>query len=410
MLRRSAAAVTAVVLVWAAATIGSSCGAAQRAEKPSDAQTKVKAASQVLSADLPRATCDKEGRILVETDCVTAEIWPSGYVSGVKANTFVDRKTAARDKSFGLDIVDFLLGPGARDGSTCEYAIGDLYHGNIIKHYIELPQICTKAKRIDSEFVVGRDFVAVRQWWRWTEAAPGYTPGSVWEQTLVFPMGRRYFVSSDCVKSANRVEELFLRIDMPGHLKHNRGDTFEQIYLSYEGLIPASDFFEDFPPDGRHLYQRGKQPLPSRVIRAQKFRGEGRPWLAGMTLDPSIVSEAWCHQRGYVCFIQEIGGLAVKPGDRFAAAYLVGYFDSVEEMQAEYDRYRGLTSLAATKDYWLLSEGVIVQEQGNHFRVVPQGQRPAPKKWRVLAHGQGEANVNGHHIKIDGEHVVEVPR
>jgi len=374
----------------------------------SSPQANAKAESHVLSKDLFQVARGKDHRILIKTDCLSAEIWPRGYVSGIKANTFVDRRTGALDSSFGLDIVDFLMGPGARGGLPYKY--GDKIHGYIPKHFVELPQICTQAGQIDSEFLVGRDFVAVRQSWRWTEAAPGYKPGSLWEQTIVFPMGRRYFISCDCVKSANQVEEVFLRIDMPGHIKHNRGDTFEQIYLSYEGYIPASDFFEDFAPDSRHFYQRGFHPLPPRMIRAHKIPGKGMPWLTGMTLDPKTVSEAWCHQRGYVCLIQEIGGLPVKHGDRFAASYIIGYFDSVEAMEAEYDRYRDFTSLAATKDYWLLSEGVIVREQDNRFRIVPQGAWPEPKQWRVLAHGQGEAIVNGQRIHIRGEHVVEVPR
>lgn len=359
------------------------------------------------AAELPRATRGKDERILIETDCVTAQVWPNGYVSGVKANTFVDRKTGARDSSFGLDIVDFLLGPGAKGGAP--YHFGDLFHGKIAKHYIELPQICTQAKHLETEFAVGRDFVAVRQWWRWKKAAPGYKPGSLWEQTLVFPMGRRYFLSCDHVESVNEAKEVFLRIDMPGHLKHKRGDTFEEIYLSYEGRIPASDFFEDFPPDARHFYQRGTHPMPKRIIRARKIRGKGMPWLAGMTLEPAVVAEAWCHQRGYVCFIQEIGRIHVKPGDSFAAAYAVGYFDSIQEMEAQYDRLRGFTSLAATKDYWLLSEGVIIRKGEGRFRIAPQGQRPPPKTWRLLAHGHGEAVVNGRHVKIDGENVIDVP-
>jgi len=362
----------------------------------------------MASAELPKAVRGDDERILIETDCITAEVWPNGYVSGVKANTFVDRKTGARDHSFGLDIVDFLLEPGPGKDKA-HYHYGDLFHGNIAKHYVELPQICTKAKHVESEFVVGADFVAVRQWWRWKKAAPGLNTGSLWEQTLVFPMGCRYFISSDRVESVNDAKELFLRIDLPGHLKHKRGDTFEEIYLSYEGRIPASGFFEDFPPDGKHLYQRGKKPLPERMIRARKIRGEGKPWLAGMTLDPAIACEAWCHQRGYVCFIQEIGRLPMKAGDSFAAAYVIGYFDSIKAMEAEYDRYRGYTSLAATKDYWLLSEGCILREGDGRYRIVPQGQWPAPKPWRLVAHGKGAAVVNGHRIVIDGEKAFEIP-
>jgi len=354
----------------------------------------------------PRAIRGTDESILIETDLLSAEVWPTGYVSGVKADTLVDRKTGARDASFGLDIVDFLMEPGAEGGIP--YESNNLVHGKIAKHYVELPQICTQAKRIDSEFVVGADFVAVRQWWRWTQAAPGLRPGSLWEQTLVFPMGRRYFLASDRVEAANDYKSVFLRIDMPGHLKHNRGDVFEEVYLSYEGRIPASDFFQDFPPDGRHLYQRAECPRPQRIIRGRKIRGEGKPWLAGITLDPAIVSEAWCHQRGYICFIEEIGGLPTRRGDSFSAAYLVGYFDSIAEMEAEADRYRGYNGLAAAKDYWLLAQGPLVREEAGRYRIVPQGQWPAPKTWRVLAHGRGEAAVNGQRLRIAGEQAFDV--
>ena len=356
----------------------------------------------------PRATRGDGDRILIETDCLTAEVWPNGYVSGVKANTLVDRKTGARDGSFGLDIVDFLLEPGPGKGDA-HYHYGDKLHGKIAKHYVELPQICTQAKHVDSEFAVGRDFVAVRQWWRWRKAAAGLRAGSLWEQTLVFPMGRRYFLASDRVEVVNDYREVFLRIDLPGHLKHKRGDSFEEIFLSYEGRIPASGFFDDFAPDERHLYQRGKRPLPKRMIRARKIRGDGKPWLAGITLEPQMVYEAWCHQRGYVCFIQEIGGLPTKAGDSFAAAYLIGYFDSVKAMEAEADRYRGFTSLAATRDYWLLSDGCILREADGRYRVAPQGRRPAAAHCRLIAHGKGHALINGHPVDIDAERATAVP-
>jgi hypothetical protein len=60
-----------------------------------------------------------------------------------------------------------------------------------------------------------------------------------------------------------------------------------------------------------------------------------------MTLDPAAVSEAWCHQRGYVCFIQELHMRPVRAGETFGAAYIVGWFDSLKEMEAVYDRFRG---------------------------------------------------------------------
>jgi hypothetical protein len=184
--------------------------------------------------------------------------------------------------------------------------------------------------------------VTVRQWFHYQEATYGRKPGSRWEQTLVFREGSRYFLAADKIASVNDVEQLILRIDMPGHLKHDRGDSFERIYLSYEGETPSSDFADDFPPDARHLYQRRPGAIPARMIRAYQVRLAGRPgpWLAGMTLDPEVVSEAWCHQRGYVCFIQEIGGRRVREGETFGASYVVGWFEDVEEMERVYDAER----------------------------------------------------------------------
>jgi hypothetical protein len=50
----------------------------------------------------------------------------------------------------------------------------------------------------------------------------------------------------------NTVNDLFYRIDMPGHIRHQKGDTFAQVYLSYHGLIPAAAFAEDFGPDAKY--------------------------------------------------------------------------------------------------------------------------------------------------------------
>jgi len=369
---------------------------------------QVLAAEEVKPTPAARPTAARgpDERIVIRTDCISAEVWPKGYVSGVKADTFIDLKTGAKDHSFGLDIVDFLMQPG-EPTDRGQYEFNNLYHGKIPKRYIELPQICTQAKDIPSDFAIGPDFVAVRQWWTYTQAAAGYKTGSQWQQTLVFPAGRRYFLACDRIRSANDIKDVFLRIDMPGHLRHKAGDVFEEVYLSYEGRIPAEDFRRDFPPDEKHLYQRGKQKLPDRMIRARKYRGEKMPWLAGMTLDPRAVWEAWRHQRGYICFIQEIGGLDVKVGDHFSAAYIVGYFDDVKQMEAEYDRYRGMNSLAATKDVWLMSDGVLV-EDGEGYRIVPQGRAAAPEKWRLLVGGKGSATVNAQKIDVDGEKEVAV--
>ena len=240
--------------------------------------------------------------------------------------------------------MDFLLAPGWQDDG---YGREPKLHGNLPKHYIEGPQICTQAKKLTPEVIEGPDFVAVRLRWKFTQAAPGLKAGSEWEQTLVFRPGVRYVLSGERITSANDVDNLFYRIDMPGHIRHKEGDTFAQVYLSYHGKIAPEEFAKDFGPDEKFLYQRKESKVPERMIRAYQVKLDGKPgsWLAGLTLDPAAVSEAWCHQRGYVCFIQELHGRKVRAGESFGAAYVVGCFDNIPEMEKVYDRYKGASKI-----------------------------------------------------------------
>ena len=281
--------------------------------------------------------------LLIETDVLAARIVTKGYVSGTAAGGLLDKKTGARDLGFGLHIMDFLLAPGQRDDGY----MNAKFHGQIEKHYVEGPQICTQAKELKPEIIRGQGFVAVRFQYTFSKPGRGYKAGSTWEQTLVFKPGLRYYFSAEQITSVNDVDALFYRIDMPGHLKHKNGDTFEKIWLSYEGDLPASDFAKEFAPDEKHLYQRKEGKIPSRMIRAYQVKQDGKPgpWLAGMTLDPAAVCEAWCHQRGYICFIQELHMRPVKAGQTFGAAYVVGWFDNKEEMTAVYDQFKGKTRI-----------------------------------------------------------------
>jgi hypothetical protein len=240
--------------------------------------------------------------IEIETDALQARISKRGYVSGIAQGSLLDKKTGAKDLGFGLHIMDFLMAPGWRDDG---YSRDAKVHGDLPKHYIEGPQICTQAKKLDPEVIEGPDFVAVRLRFRFREAAQGLKAGSQWEQTLVFRPGIRYVLSGERITSVNDVDNLFYRIDMPGHLRHQQGDNFMQVYLSYQGKIPAEAFAKEFGPDEKNLYQRRDGKIPERMIRAYqvKLGGKPGPWLAGMTLDPAAVSEAWCHQRGYVCLL-----------------------------------------------------------------------------------------------------------
>jgi hypothetical protein len=171
----------------------------------------------------------------------------------------------------------------------------------------------------------------------------------------------------DRIDSVNDSPEMFLRNDTPGCVRHERGDAFSEIYLSYlsgpDGLhIPASEFFSPFPPDLKFGYRRDTQQTPKDFIRAYRLRekqtGAPGPWLAGITLEPSVVYEAWCSQRpgGIIVMIEEIHGRPVKAGESFSAAHVVGYFDDVDQMRQVNDRYRGHTSLAADASGWRLEK------------------------------------------------------
>jgi hypothetical protein len=291
--------------------------------------------------------------IQIDTDAIQAKIRKKGYVSGIAAGSFLDKKTGARDAGFGLHIMDFLMGPGWRDD---DYGREPKLHGNLPKHYIEGPQICTQAKMLDPEIIRGDDFVAIRMQFRFTKPGKGYKAGSLWQQTFVFLPKVRYVLCSEEITSANDLDNVFYRIDMPGHIKHKNLDTFEQVYLSYHGLIPAKEFSQNFGPDEKFLYQRKDDKLPERMIRAYQLKNEGKagPWIAGMTLDPAATSEAWCHQRGYVCFIQELHGRKIKAGETFGAAYVVGYFDDVPLMERTYDRYKRTRHLEIEGKRWSL--------------------------------------------------------
>lgn len=327
----------------------------------------------VLTLWLPAARLDADDRVS-ETDDelkislpqLDASIRKHGYVTGVAAQSLFDKKTGFRDAGFGLDIVDWIMEPGSdeayRDKLEKElvYTFNNPFHGKTPKRSIEGPQICTQAKRLEPKAILGKDFVAVTQQFQYRTAAPGHKTGSTWNQTIVFPEGKRYFVSSDRITTVNASEAMFLRLDMPGHIKHAKGDTFSEVYLSYHGKIPASDFFENFAPDEKFNYTRGRDKVPQRFIRGYHLRdpktGKDGPWLAGMTLQPDAVSEAWCHQRGYVCMIEEFGGRPIKPGESFSAAFIVGFFDSIDEMHAVYDQYSGNSGLAVTQEGWKLTK------------------------------------------------------
>lgn len=311
---------------------------------------------------------ETDDEIRIATPQLEAAVRKKGYVSGVAKQSLLDKKTGARDLGFGLDIADWIMEPGSDEAYRDQlkaaghqeliYQFGNNYHGKTQKRAIEGPQICTQAKELQPEIIRGKDFVAIKQTFHYRTAAPGKMTGSLWAQVLVFPVGKRYFLSMQKIDSKNDSDGAFLRIDMPGHIRHTKGDSFQEVYLSYHGRVPSSEFLTDFAPDEKFNYTRGKTPQPERFIRGYHIRdpqtGKTGPWLAGMTLDPSVVSEAWCHQRSYVCMIEEFGGRPVKSGQSFSAAFIVGYFDDIDEMHRVYDEHKGATGLVTSADGYRL--------------------------------------------------------
>ncbi len=349
--------------------------------------------ASAIGADQPRVNED-ERAIHIETDRLEAVIPkrnPQQWMTGIEKGTFVDKATGFREVGDGLMVIDWLMEPGSdeawsdqvispdgngvgrytwyeneSDPATRDYA--RMAHGTSHrKRMVEGPQLCHRMKPVQPEIIRGKDFVAVKTTYKFEYAAPGRKPGSQWTQLIVFPQGERYFILMDKIDSVNDSLEMFLRNDTPGCVRHEQGDTFSEMYLSYlsgpQGVrIPSSEFFTPFPPDLKYGYRRDTHQTPEHFIRAYHLRdkktGQDGPWLAGLTLDPEVVYEAWCSQRpgGIIVMIEETHGKPVKAGESFSAAHIVGYFDSIDEMHEVYDRYRGHTALSADASGWRLEK------------------------------------------------------
>src|SRR5262245_59429009 len=225
-----------------------------------------------LSAEIQ--VSEDEKQVKISTPELNAAVNKKGYVTGIASGSFLDKKTNFHDPGYGLDIVDWIMEAGSdesyRDQLDGElvYKFNNQVHGKTAKRSIEGPQICTRAGAVDVKTIKGGDFVVVKQQYQYRTAAPGKKTGSKWEQDIVLQNGKRFFISSDRMSVVNSSETMFFRIDMPGHIKHNKGDTFSELYLSYReengGKISPTEFFADFPPDEKFNYRRDKNKVPER--------------------------------------------------------------------------------------------------------------------------------------------------
>ena len=124
--------------------------------------------------------------------------------------------------------------------------------------------------------------------------------------------------------------------------------------------MPSSEFFEPFPSDEKYQYIRGREPMPERFFRAYHLRdpetGKDGPWLGGLTLEPSVVYEAWCNMwpGNIIVLIEECYGKPIKAGQSFSEAFIVGYFDDdrrnargVRRPQGEHEARRRERGVAA---------------------------------------------------------------
>lgn len=328
------------------------------------------------AADAPFARASEDDRcIKIETDkleAVIAKNHPKHWMTGIEKHSFVDKTTGFHEVGDGLMVVDWLMEAGSDEAYRDQlkeldrYGFNNLSHGSSHrKRVVEGPQLCPFMKPVQPEIIRGKDFVAVRTTYQYEYGAPGRNAGSKWTQLVVFPQGVRYFLLMDRIDTVNDSQEMFLRNDTPGCVRHKQGDTFSEMYLSYlsgpQGLrIPASEFFTPFPPDLKFGYRRDTHRVPEHFIRAYHLRdpasGKEGPWLAGLTLEPSIVYEAWCSQRpgDIIVMIEEVFGRPIKAGESFSAAHIVGYFDTVDQMHSLYKQNKGHTALAADADGWRL--------------------------------------------------------
>ena len=357
----------------------------------------VATAPAAANGDTPWAkVTETDLAIKIETDKLEAVIPkknPKQWMTGIEKESFLDKTTGFHSVGDGLMVIDWLMEAGSDEAYSEKviapdgHGVGRYYwyanetdparrHYGLIAHgsshrkrVVEGPQLCHRMKPVQPQIIRGKDFIAVKTTYKYEYAAPGRKPGSRWTQLIVFPKGKRYFLLMDRIDSVNDSEEMFLRNDTPGCVRHEKGDTFSEMYLSYlsgpKGVrIPSSEFFTPFPPDLKFGYRRDTHKTPEHFIRAYHLRdkatGKDGPWLAALTLEPSVVYEAWCSQRpeerpgGIIIMIQEVHGKPIKAGESFSAAHIVGYFDTIDEMHALYEQHKGHTGLRADESGWRL--------------------------------------------------------
>ena len=246
---------------------------------------------------------------------------------------------------FGLHIMDFLMAPGWRDDG---YERDPKVHGNLPKHYVEGPQICTQAKELPVEIIRGE---GLRR-----GAAPLHVHTSPARATRpARPGSRRSSSSPACATcsppSGSPASTTWTTCSTASTCPATSSTTRQRRHLRAglpqlprQAASPPAAFTEDFGPDEKFLYQRKDGQVPERMIRAYQVKLDGKPGPVAGRHDarpgggrPRRGATSAATSR----FIEELHRRHVKAGETFGAAYVVGWFDDVPQMQQTYDRYKG---------------------------------------------------------------------
>jgi len=196
-------------------------------------------------------------------------------------------------------------------------------------------------------------------------------------------------VARSFVDKQTGARSLGFGLDILDFLCETRPENAKLDDVPYEPPYAARDRYWQ---RSRQIHGEGPQLCTqAKKLEYAVYRGDG--WVA---VKQWKLNEGFCHQRGYICMIFQFGRVPVLPRDSFSMLNIIGYFDSIEEMQQVYDRYKGYASILPLERAVLLSEGVLEAGDpnerfgaGTSFVVKPWGLAPdrlTDGEWHVVEH------------------------
>ena len=152
----------------------------------------------------------------IETDSYEAYITPKGnHRKGVLGGTFLDKRTGARDLGFGLNVTDYpCVSPRSQEWEQDTNLTPMVFGTRRLFIGVEGPQLCYAPNaKIEFEVFKEKTFVVIHQWFTFTKGTWANSgkdvskasvhfypdkndydsPGSRWDEWLLFPSKKRYF-------------------------------------------------------------------------------------------------------------------------------------------------------------------------------------------------------------------------